>query len=400
MTPEKAERIFLQEMKGFLFYSRFVWPWHRKLCRSLITPRCHRCVISAQLSSLNSAGLCSQCVALSQSDIQTHPPSQAQALSAPQLRALAETDSSQVQAQELDNILTSTGGKGSGRFDAVVLFSGGKDSVYLVNHLTKVYPKLRLVLLTIDNTFMSPFAKKNIDYTISKINCELVSVRPPAALMEKMFRHTFLNLNAKGCSGTVDQLDGDLLHDIGRNFAKDHRIPLLISGCSRTQVEQILGLQHFESPQEVEINPRRSLAQIPLEDMCNEDEIKIWWRGGDPGEIPRVIFPFYVYNFSESEILEAVERLGLLPPFSKSPLLTNNQLIPLMAIVDMVKFGYSSFESEFCKMARVGKTDALFWRNIFELSEYSAKTGRFISKSVDVSLARLGLTRKSMGIPE
>lgn len=391
MLQKESEAIILREMRSFLFYSQWIWPLHRWLCRSILTPRCKSCVLSSKISSLNEQGLCAHC-----RNPQKHP-----------VEATGEDDPSAAQEiqhrlkGQLSDLLAGAQQSGQRRFDAVVLFSGGKDSVYLVHTLRKNYPKLRLVLLTVDNSFMSPFAKKNIEFLMSHLSEELVILRPSSVFIEKMFRHAFLNLNSKGCSGTVDQFDGDLLHDIGKNFAKEHKIPLVISGCSKTQVEQILGLNHFEDSLENQRRPREVVAGISLQTIFDQEEMKLWWQGAQGSEtfLPRMIFPFFVDPLGESLVLKKVMELGLLPPHSSSPLLTNNQLIPLMAIVDMVRFGYSSFEFEFASMARQGLADKFFWRNIFELSEYSAKTGRFISHSVDSCLERLKLHRRDLNLP-
>ncbi len=250
MDNKNVEKLFLKEMKGFLFYSKYIWPLHSKFIKKVISPRCKYCVISHNLSPLNDQGYCSTCA-----EILKNPESNSK---------INEADISKKKflIEDLHEVLQKAIDKGTHRFDAAVLFSGGKDSSFLVHYLNKNYPKLRIVLLTIDNTFMSPFALKNINYMIQKFDLELVTIRPPASVFNKMFRYAFLNLNNKGCSGTVDQFDGDFFHDIGRNYAKDNNIPFLISGCSKTQVEHILGLNHFESPFDIESIKRELVAGI------------------------------------------------------------------------------------------------------------------------------------------
>ena len=78
--------------------------------------------------------------------------------------------------------------------------------------------------------------------------------------------------------------------------------------------------------------------------------------------------------------------------------MTNNELIPVIGLIDVAKFGYSTFEPEFAQMIREGKTERRYWLNVFEMLEYSAKTGRFISSTVDQTLAKLGLTRADVGL--
>jgi len=302
-------------------------------------------------------------------------------------------------AKDMQDVFQEVASCPANPFHALVLFSGGKDSTYMVSRLKWEHPLLKLLLFTVDNTFMSPIALENIKFTVEKLGLDHVVYRPPTKLYEKMYRHAFLNLNKKGCSGTVDQFDGDLFHDIARNWASRHGIPLIVSGCSRTQVQRILGFENFESPDSLEGRDRTEVAGIVLGDVFTEEEMTYWWKGSSASFKSRVIFPFYVWNPEESEIINQIQNQGLVRPEASNPLLTNSQLVPLMAMVDMVQFGYSSFEPEFSQMVRAGKADAELWKNVFELSEYAAKTGRFVSGSVDLVLKRLNLSRQQLGLP-
>ena len=57
------------------------------------------------------------------------------------------------------------------------------------------------------------------------------------------------------------------------------------------------------------------------------------------------------------------------------------------ALVDVHQLGYSSFEVEFCRMIREGKADLTHWRNVFELLEYTSRTGMFVRPPVEQGLA-------------
>jgi hypothetical protein len=48
-------------------------------------------------------------------------------------------------------------------------------------------------------------------------------------------------------------------------------------------------------------------------------------------------------------------------------------------------------------MIRAGKSNLAYWRNLFEMAEYSAKTGRLLSESTVETLKTLGLSKKDIG---
>ena len=267
--------------------------------------------------------------------------------------------------------------------------------------MQKDFPGIRLLCLTVDNTFMSEVALSNIKQVIEKLGVEHITYRPPKEFMEKMYRYAFLNLNAKGCSGTVDQFDGDFICDVGRRLASKLNIPMLFIGLSKVQCERILDVFSYESPRQRELRNRTHSGTSKLSDAFTSKEIsKYFWQGGSTTEsnVARVFFPFYVWEKGEEEIKNELRAQNLLPKKNQSPLVTNNKLIPLMGLVDMAKFGFSSFEAEFAETVRSGTSDRLNWLYTFELLEYASKTGKFISKGVDEVLLRLNLTRSELGI--
>lgn len=368
---------FLKEIQLLVKYVRWGWPLHRKFIS--VSQRCRNCVASEKLSPLKD-GVCEVC---------RRPHS-----IAPEPPAGMET--------ELKSLLGSYAGRGKGRYDALVLFSGGKDSILLVSKLRKEFPGVRLLCATVDNTFMSPIALQNIQWSVEKLGVAHLMVRLERRFFEKMYRSAFLRLEGRGTAQVVDQFDGDLIHDVGRNLASEFKIPLLLSGVSRTQVRRILNLASFESPFSVEKEKRTTVAGIPLAEIFDAQEMKAWWDGAAARDEdrPRVVFPFYVWDYPEERIREILQGEKLMGAGMDHPILTNNRLIPLMSLVDMVTLGYSSFEPEFAERAREGKIDRDFWRGLFEITEYAAKSGKFIADSVDQVLARLSLTRSQVGLKE
>lgn len=377
--PDK-ERL-IREVRRFEGYIRHAWPIHRRLVRRHLTPRCRRCILPESYAPLVD-GLCPHC--------RDH--SQAQPTLSVQRKRQMEAD--------FEDRLRSLPAGRKRLYHVMVLFSGGKDSSYMLHRLLADYPELRLLAVTVDNTFMSPVAMENIQEIVRRLGVDHMTLRPRAATMEKMYRYALTHLNDKGCAGTVDQFDGDFFSDLARNLAAKLEIPYIVCGLSPAQVENILHLRDYITPAEDEARPREAVAGIRLRDLFDDQEMAYWWNGPAwPAERrPRMLFPFYFWDLDESYIKREVLRLGLMPRGDESPLITNHQLIPLMGIVDMLTFGFSSFEPEFAGMVRQGKADRRHWLYTFETLEYSAKTGRFLGAAVDEALARLNLTRAQVGI--
>jgi hypothetical protein len=369
----------IKAAKLFEFYVQNVWPLHRLFVKSQFSKRCTNCVASEKMLTLNADGLCEKCVAYV-------PP--------------ANTKNAQNET-ELNQILKEYQGKGSGNYDALVLYSGGKDSTYLIRRIQNEYPKLRMLAYTLDNGFMSPVAINNINELLPRLNIDHLFMRPHSSFHKKLFKYAITHLNSDGGYGTVDFSDGEFMLDTARRIAAEKKIPLILCGYSKYQVQNGLKIQSYESPREQERADRITTAGLKLSDIYSDPEqLNLWWHGSkfEAKDIARLLFPLYSWDLEEEEIKEKVKEWGLLNSKNNSPIVTNHQLIPLLGVVDVHQLGYSSFEIEFCRMIREGKANKKDWLHVFEFLEYAAKTGLFVKPTILQALSWLDLELKDVGV--
>ena len=365
--------------KIFESYVTNVWPVHRRLVRNTYSRRCKRCAASERMIPLRADGLCEECAC--------HRTPDADSRSADD-------------AASMNDVLQSHQGVGQGDYDALVCFSGGKDSSYLVRRVRDEFPEIRLLAFTIDNGFMSPVARNNVNRLAPLLDVDHVFVRPRRSLYVKLFRYGLTHLNDQGGYGTVDFSDGEFMLDNARRIAAEKRIPLILCGYSRYQVQDGLGLESFESPAGRERADRTHVAGMSLDDIFGPDEIVHWWHGSawPQDQVARLLFPLYAWDLDEEEIKRKARAWGLLSKKEQSPIVTNHELIPLLGIVDVHNLGYSSYEIEFCRMIREGKADRQHWQHVFEFLEYTARTGMFVREATIDLLAGLDLTLDDVGI--
>lgn len=366
----------------FELYVRAIWPLHRRLVRRSIARRCRRCAASERMIPLGADDVCALCT-------QERPPGD----------ALSDR-ATPAEGEALNEVLRSAVGQGRRGHDALVLFSGGKDSAYLIKRIQMEFPGLRLLAYTMDNGFMSPVAKENVERLIPQLGVAHLFVRPPAQFFIKMFRYTLTHLNDQGGYGTVDFSDGEFMLDTARRLAAEKEIPLILCGYSRYQVQDGLKLRSFESPRERELADRTDVAGLPLADIFSPDEIAMWWHASAwaPERVARLLFPLYAWDLEESEIKQRAGEWGLLAEREQSPIVTNHRLIPLIGVVDVHQLGYSSFEIELCRMIREGKANQREWQHVFELLEHTSRTGLFVKPAVLASLAELRLSLADVGV--
>lgn len=378
--------IFSREVRTVEFTARHLWRFIRPLVGRHLSQRCRNCILPEMASPLDEEGLCREC----RTYLATHNTKTSETVRRGDETAI----------DPIDEILKSHEGRAKGQYDAILLFSGGKDSAYLLHRLVTDYPQLRILTMLVDNGFLSPFAVENADRILRRFDVDHITVRPQPSFVKKAFRYALTNLDKQTGYSIVDQFDGHITFDTAKNFAARQDIPLVICGLSRVQIENVFGPIGFEFPPEQEQAKLTTHAGIPLREVFTEEEMQHWFDGSlFPKErVPRFLFPYYVWNPDEGFILREVSRLGLIDSKQSSPLLTNNAVIPVIGMAEVARFGYSSFEVEFAHMVREGKSERGYWLNLFEMLEYSTKTGSFINKTVTDTLAQLGLTKKDVGV--
>lgn len=89
---------------------------------------------------------------------------------------------------KLDQLIDEVKNK-SPLYDAIMAYSGGKDSSYTVKLLRDRYD-LRLLALTFDNHFISPGALENIRKVADQLQIDHMLFRPPWETLQKVFMRT------------------------------------------------------------------------------------------------------------------------------------------------------------------------------------------------------------------
>lgn len=88
----------------------------------------------------------------------------------------------------LDRLIADIKGTSS-VYDAVMAYSGGKDSSYALKLLKERYG-LRILAITLDNHFVSPMAWENVSRVTDALGIDHMRFRPPWKAMKAMFTRT------------------------------------------------------------------------------------------------------------------------------------------------------------------------------------------------------------------
>jgi amino acid adenylation domain-containing protein len=172
------------------------------------TRRCVRCVISEHYpgTAFDADGVCNHC-----RNFERH--------AAAASRYFRPFD-------ELESILERCREARTGDYDCMLLYSGGKDSSYVLHRLVEM--GLKVLAYTFDNGFISPAAFRNIERQTSALGVESIVTRTPR--MDAIFVES-LKDDSTVCSGCFKSLT-----TISTRIAADRGIPAILTGLSRGQI--------------------------------------------------------------------------------------------------------------------------------------------------------------------
>ena len=247
--------------------------------------------------------------------------------------------------------------KDKGSYDALVAYSGGKDSTYTLHLLLERY-NLRLLAYSFDNWFQSDRAKLNIRAVLSNINVDHLTVTPGfesmkkivlASMSEDMYSAKAMARASSICTSCIS-----LVRFIGFRFAIEQEIPFLIFGMSPGQAPMATAV--------VKTNPQmiRTMQESllrPLSDRLG-DIIKPFFleqRHFDKvDDFPYSINPLAFADYDEEVIYETADKYGWKKPDDTDANSTNCLLNALANQVHLDQLGVNPYAYEIAELVRIG----------------------------------------------
>jgi tRNA(Ile)-lysidine synthase TilS/MesJ len=258
-------------------------------------------------------------------------------------------------------------------YDCLCLYSGGKDSTFMLYVLSRRL-KLRVLALTLDNWFISPQTFNNIRTTLQRLeSVDHILLKPSWNLVQKSFRAGFgfepgtpmgekaylVGHACLSCFGLITAHAGRL--------AIEKRIRNIVAGTTPGQMRQ-------KSLRDLNARYRSATAAfrgitLPLMQALGRGDpelrslFKVKWR--ELVRVPRLnLVPFYEHvRYDEREVLDTVQReLGWVRPRDTDSCSTNCQLNALGIYVHKKKYGVSPYAIPLAhdvRMGLVSRDDAL-----------------------------------------
>ncbi len=250
-------------------------------------------------------------------------------------------------------------------YDCICLYSGGKDSTYMLDQLVNKY-KLRVLAFTFDNWFIPRETYDNINRVLSKANCDHINFKPSWDLNKTLFNAGFKDSWRLESTKELAYMIGHAcwpcfvqiaIHAI--KFAVDKDIPNIVVGTTPGQIRQkkydmVSKYGDMADVNKTMIQPMIKLLKVTKQvealrslDMPFFKKLKV---------LKLKLTPFYEYvSYNEHAVIRDVqEKFGWKKPSNTDSCSTNCQLNSLGIEVHKKNYGISPYVIPLARDVREG----------------------------------------------
>ena len=244
-------------------------------------------------------------------------------------------------------------------YDVLVAYSGGKDSTFTLDLLKNQYG-LRVLSLTFDHGFVSPYALENIKKVVETLGIDHITFKPDFLLMRRIFcysiEHEFHPPKALERASSICNSCMGLVKFITLRTAIEKGIPFIAYGWSPGQAPiQSAILKNYPSF----ISKAQQLFLYPLEQAFGSD-VRAYFLDEShldtetSFQFPYNINPLAFLHYDEENIYDRIRELGWEPPQDTDPNSTNCLLNSLANQVHQQKHDYHPYAMEMAELVREG----------------------------------------------
>lgn len=244
------------------------------------------------------------------------------------------------------------------KYDALVAYSGGKDSTFLIHTLKEKYD-LSMLAVTFDNGFMSQHSFENMKTVLNTLNVDHLIVRPKQDLMKKAFLESsgtdvypkHLTCYGSGICITCIRM----VSNMSLRIAIEKNIPMVMLGNSPGQLIQSENEIIFQD-NKIPYGLRKALFK-PLADKVGEDIYYYLMLNKEEYKtkpFPYTINAFPLIGYQEDKIYEVIKGLGWKKPEDVDPNSTNCQLNSVGILKHKEGYKFHPYDYEMSMLVRLG----------------------------------------------
>jgi len=247
--------------------------------------------------------------------------------------------------------------KGKSSYDALMCYSGGKDSTYTIITLKEEYG-LNILALTFDNGFLSEQAIRNTQTVMETLGIDHVLLKPRFDVLKKIFNEcTKKNIYSPKTierASTVCTSCMGIVKFSALRMALEKNIPFIAFGWSPGQAPITSSIMK-NNPQMVKMMQKAIFE--PLYRLVG-DKIKPYFleeaHFSDSYHFPYNISPLAFLEYDEEKVYQKISQYGWEAPQDTDANSTNCLLNSFAIGIHKKQFGFHPYAFELAKLVREG----------------------------------------------
>ena len=262
--------------------------------------------------------------------------------------------------QKFNKILNETAGRSS--YDALMAYSGGKDSTYILKLLKEDFD-LRILAITFDHGFVSPMALENIRNITDKLDIDHMTVRPGIETLRNVFVKSMapdmypiksLERASSICNSCMNLVKSFLLRT-----AIDLEVPMVAYGWSPGQAPIQSSVfktnaSMIRQMQKAMVRPFQEMIGDRLSAYFLEEQHLFDDPSSKPDRFPYLIHPLAFLDYDEKSILNKIKEIGWKDPKDTDANSTNCLLNGFANKFHMKQHGFHPYSFEIAGLVREG----------------------------------------------
>lgn len=247
-----------------------------------------------------------------------------------------------------------------GGYDAIMAYSGGKDSTYTMAVLKRTY-KMSILALTLDNGFVSPQSLENSRKVVEGLGIDYVIYKPRIDVLSKVFlRSADEDLYAKKGlerASTICTSCMGIVKFVALRMAIEGGVPFITYGWSPGQapIEASVFRNNpamIRKMQDAFVQPMKEIAGDLVDNYFLTDE-----HFAMEDHFPYNVSPLAFLDYDEEGILKDISSMGWEKPDDTDPNSTNCLLNALGIKVHQERYQFHPYAYELANLVRRGYMD-------------------------------------------
>ena len=247
--------------------------------------------------------------------------------------------------------------RGTGQYDCLMSYSGGKDSTYTLKLLVQEYG-LRVLAVMGDNGFIAPRALENIRAVVEALDTDLYIVKPRFGMLKRLFTacttESPYSVRALERASSICNSCMGIIKLINTKLAVEKQIPLAAYGWSPGQAPTASSVFKMSPAMILQIQSAFVEAVKPIigDDLHPYmlDEATL-----EAAEVlPTNVSPLAFFPYDEDNIHKEIATLGWQPPKDTDANSSNCLLNSFANLIHMRQFKFHPYALELSGLVRRG----------------------------------------------